>query len=794
MNLMVTRRVIAIAIAAMMCSAGLQISSAQSPPKREFRAAWIASVASLDWPTDPNAAPDVQQAQLLRILDTLKAAGINAVMFQIRPECDALYQSSYEPWSYWLTGSQGSPPFPFYDPLEFAVEQAHARGMELHAWFNPYRAERVIGLYSLASSHVVVQHPDWILNFPAINQRLLDPGLPQVRDYITAVIMDVVRRYDIDGVHFDDYFYPYPGTGFSGITNEDDATFASYNRGFINRGDWRRDNVNLQMREIKDSIDMVKPYIKFGISPFGIWKNGVPSGIIGLDAYSTLYADPIAWIREGSIDYLTPQLYWKIGGNQDYSKLMPWWSDSTAFYGRHHYPGHIFGSYTTSELPNQVRLNRANAKVGGSVFFRASFFLDHSLGFADTLEHDLYRSISILPIMAWKDTVQPYMPRGIRYDLLQPDGVAALQWDLPNPAPDGDSASRYVVYRFDHSPQASETDDPAAIVSVEGGRHSFLPTPPTTGSPYYYVATALDRNYNESLTSSIVSVSPAPAPLLAYPANNSTDLPQTFPVGWQRLSQASSYNLQISTDSTFASAILVNISNIPDSFYTVSTLEGQATYYWRVLANNAGGTGPYSQISRFATGFPATPILAYPANFMVNVPIDTVVRWNANPSASTYDLQISKYSNFAPNVVDTSGLTDTLFVPGPFDSFTIYNWRVRATNGIGTTAWSPAWRFRTVTVTGVGESGLPGSFALQQNFPNPFNPVTTIEFDLPQATRTTLTVYDILGRTVATLIDDDLQGGHHAVQWNASEYSSGTYFYALRAGSFFQIRKMLVLK
>ncbi len=269
------------------------INAQSNHPKREFRGAWIATVLNLDWPSSPFLTTDQQKQHLIDILDGLKAAGINAVIFQIRSECDAMYSSDIEPWSYWLTGQQGKAPNPFYDPLQFAVEEVHKRGMEIHAWFNPYQADRNTTDYPVAPNHVTVLHPDWLIRFGT--KIILDPGLPMVRDYVTSVIMDIIKRYDIDGVHFDDFFYPYEG-----ITNEDDATFAHYSRGFTNRGNWRRDNVNIFIKEVHDSIQAVKPFIKFGISPFGIWKNGVPPGTTGLDAYSEIYCDPMAWLHQGT--------------------------------------------------------------------------------------------------------------------------------------------------------------------------------------------------------------------------------------------------------------------------------------------------------------------------------------------------------------------------------------------------------------------------------------------------------------------------------------------------------------
>jgi uncharacterized lipoprotein YddW (UPF0748 family) len=298
---------------------------AQISPKREFRGAWIATVTNLDWPTSRSSTTAEQQDQLITILNSLKAAGINAVVFQVRTECDALYNSSIDPWSYWLTGAQGTAPNPPYDPLEFAVAEAHKRGMEIHAWFNPYRAVRnVSGAYTQAANHVSVIHPDWMLYFPGGNQKIVNPGLPQVRGYVASVVADIVRRYDVDGVHADDYFYPYPASPFPGITNEDTAAFSAYPNGFTNIKDWRRDNVNRLLQQIHDSIQVIKPHVKFGMSPFGIWRNGVPPGIFGLDAYDQIYADAIAWLHDQSIDYLTPQLYWAFGGGTDYGLLQDW--------------------------------------------------------------------------------------------------------------------------------------------------------------------------------------------------------------------------------------------------------------------------------------------------------------------------------------------------------------------------------------------------------------------------------------------------------------------------------------
>ena len=401
-------------------------------PKREFRAAWLATVVNLDWPSSRTLSTANQKLELTKLLDSLNLYGVNTVILQIRTECDALYSSAIEPWSYWLTNSQGTPPSPFYDPLQFAVDEAHKRGMELHAWFNPYRADRSVGSYAKAANHVTNLHPDWIIQISTF--KFLNPGLPSVRNYVSSVIYDVVSRYDIDGVHFDDYFYPYPPDQ---ITNQDSLTFVLYPNGFTNLGDWRRNNVNTLIKQVNDTIRSVKPWVKFGISPFGIWKNGVPSGITGLDAYSTIYCDAIAWLKAHSIDYLTPQLYWKFGGSQDYAKLQPWWGDSAAFYGRHYYPGHALynvdpagANWSASEIPNQIRFDRTNPKVQGGVFFRTKSFTANFKGVTDTLKKDLYKSKALHPIMSWKDIIAPNPPQNLRYETLSGNQIKLI-WDLP---------------------------------------------------------------------------------------------------------------------------------------------------------------------------------------------------------------------------------------------------------------------------------------------------------------------------------------------------------------------------
>ncbi len=497
-------------------------------PKQEFRGVWIATVANLDWPIR-DAAPDQQKALLVLMLDRLKDAGINAVFFQVRSESDAMYDSPIEPWSYWLTGRQGRAPDPWYDPLAFAVDEAHKRGLELHAWFNPYRAYRGSG-YTPSPLHVTQTHPEWLLWFG--NIRVLDPGRAAVRDYVTGVVMDVVRRYDIDGVHFDDYFYPYPPNE---ISSEDAATFAEEGRGFSSLFEWRRDNVNIFIAQLADSIRHEKPAVKFGISPFGIWKNGVPQGIRGLDAYNVIYADATAWLAAETIDYLVPQLYWPFGGAQDYAKLAPWWVEQIN--GRHLYIGHglyradsrTFSSmlFAPEEIPEQVRFNRGFLDILGSVFFRARNITHFpSQGIVDAFKMDLYRHPALTPTMAWKVADVPGVPANLQLDWTG-DTELTLSWDRV------EGARRYAVYRVrsgtvpDFSAAAQDADHLLAVTGVP----ALVDNPGIASDPYYYFVQAVGGNSSESGPSSAVSAigrATAVAVEEGIPRRHATNYPNPF--------------------------------------------------------------------------------------------------------------------------------------------------------------------------------------------------------------------------------------------------------------------------
>ena len=497
---------------------GQQPVEGQPLPKREFRGAWIATVINLDWPPFRGQQPSQQMAALESMIEELHQTGINAVFFQIRSESDAMYDSPIEPWSYWLTGAQGRPPNPRYDPLEFAVQEAHRRGMELHAWFNPYRVERNVGGYTLDTAHVAVKHPEWTI---VMNNsiRILNPGIPEARQYVIDVIVDVVTRYDIDGVHFDDYFYPYPPNQ---IGLQDLDTYNTYGGGFSNIGDWRRDNINTFVREVHEQISAVKPDIKYGISPFGIWRNGVPSGIVGLDAYNTIYADAVTWMENEWIDYLVPQLYWPFGGGQDYAKLAPWWLSVSS--GRHLYPGHglyrsdaaTFGGtlFSASEIPNQVRFNRTN-DIPGSVFFRAkNITLYQSKGFADSLMTDLYRYPALTPSFPWAEQFPPGVPENVASTWVG-DTEVEISWDIPFPQEFQPMARRFAVYRVRSAAppdMMTAMQDPANLLAVTG-EASVVDAPGIASEPYHYFVAAVSGNSVESGPSDYVTVDGRAVPI-----------------------------------------------------------------------------------------------------------------------------------------------------------------------------------------------------------------------------------------------------------------------------------------
>ena len=385
------------------------------PPPREFRGAWVATVKNIDWPSKPGLSTAQQKAELLAILDRAAQLKLNAVLLQVRPACDALYASTFEPWSEYLTGKMGQAPKPFYDPLEFAVTEAHRRGLELHAWFNPFRARHNTGFSTLSKDHISKTHPEFVRTYG--KQLWLDPGDRAAREYSLAVILDLVKRYDIDGAHMDDYFYPYAEKDKTGATI-DFPDWPSWKRyldsgGKLSRGDWRRENVNGFVHRLNDEIKARKPWVKFGVSPFGIWRPGQPAEVRGLDAYAELYADSRLWLVNGWMDYCAPQLYWAIEPKeQSYPALLKWWTEQNPK-GRHLWPGNntfkAGGAWPNAEIANQIRLTRQRPGAGGNIHWSMSALMKKG-GIADELAQGLYANRVLVPASPWLDKSTPGQP------------------------------------------------------------------------------------------------------------------------------------------------------------------------------------------------------------------------------------------------------------------------------------------------------------------------------------------------------------------------------------------------
>ena len=478
------------------------ISPASGPtpaPKYEFRAAWVASVENIDWPSKKGLPTDSQKLEFIRLLDMQQRVGMNALVVQIRPAADAFYPSPYEPWSEWLTGVQGQAPSPYYDPLQFMIEETHKRGMEFHAWCNPYRAVYAIGKSSISPTHITRLHPEWFLNYGGT--LYFDPGNKDVQDYVVRVIRDVVRRYDVDALHFDDYFYPYriPGKEFP-----DDSSYAKYGSG-MDRADWRRSNVDSVILHLSTMIKEEKKHCKFGISPFCVWRNisKDPEGSetqAGQTNYDDLYANILLWLRRGWIDYVVPQLYLEIGyKHADYSVLLPWWNDHS--FGRQCYIGlAIYRANSNAawrdktQLTRQLQALRNSPNIQGAVYFSSKSFEKNPNGWCDSLQLNYYNYPALIPPMPWIDSVRPHVPL-VHNEYNKKESV---QTAWMSRGADGDSLRGYALYRSE-TPQCN-------IDSMQA--FQFIPYDPVAGfhirensggiKKYYYFATAISRTNMES--------------------------------------------------------------------------------------------------------------------------------------------------------------------------------------------------------------------------------------------------------------------------------------------------------
>ena len=475
-------------------------SDMEAPPvPREFRGVWIATVDNIDWPSKAGLPVEAQKAELLALFDRAARIRLNAVILQVRPAADAFYMSKLEPWSVYLTGRNGRPPVPAWDPLAFAVAEAHSRGLELHAWFNPYRARYRGDRGPLSARHVSKTMPAVVKKYGAY--LWMDPGEPSVRAHTTKVILDVVRRYDIDGVHIDDYFYPYQERDRRGrvIPFPDDRSWTRYRRtgGTLDRDAWRRRNVDLLVQQLYRDIKSVKPWVKFGVSPFGIWRPGFPASVRGLDAYDALFADSRRWLAEGWLDYFAPQLYWQVGApQQSYPALLEWWAGQNQR-GRHLWPGN--GTYKVTdagsarwpatEVVQQITLTRDQPGAGGNVHYNMTALMRSVDALADRLATGPYAGPALVPASPWLATKPPSTPI---VSVTRNSRNLNLRISVPADRTASSSTPRWwlVRARYGDGWRAQVVDARAQSVTVSPGAERELPD--------FVVVNAVDRAGVES--------------------------------------------------------------------------------------------------------------------------------------------------------------------------------------------------------------------------------------------------------------------------------------------------------
>lgn len=472
------------------CTTLLPESNAQQPEKRAFRGAWVHTVAQSQY-----AAMDAFQmkAYFSNLLDRLQQAGINTILFQVRPEADAWFESTLEPWSRYITGTQGK--HPNWDPLLFLIGACHERNMDIHAWINPYRV-RNNPKNTLAPSHLYHKNPSLFVEYG--NYLWFDPGNPLSRKHILKVVEDLVRRYDLDGIHMDDYFYPYP---IKGVEFDDKASFhlygkkAGYNE--AHRADWRRNNVNQLVKELQELIHKTKPWVQFGISPFGIYRNQKPgingSATRGLSNYDDLYADVLLWMQKGWVDYVIPQLYWEINhGSADYNALIDWWTVQPSKAALYIGQDVVRTMAVKGELKSKMKKAQHPA-IQGHCYWPAYEILKNTGGIADSLKNRYHRTYALPPAINRTDSINVEVVQSLR--LLPPTAAqpSRLQWDLPKNSSNEALPFRYVIYGF-QSHQKTDLNNPTFILGRTINTHFNLPL----GHRYERIAvTALDRAHNE---------------------------------------------------------------------------------------------------------------------------------------------------------------------------------------------------------------------------------------------------------------------------------------------------------
>lgn len=701
------------------CFSGL----AQSP-KREFRATWLTTVYRNDWPkstvitsTGNSGEIQMQKNEMIAILDSLKRMNANSVCFQVRSRCDAMYKSSYEPWSSDLVGTRGMDPG--YDPLAFVVQEGHKRGIEVHTWINPYRFESVTNQWSGLPGDYRSTHPEWLLTYPATNNSILNPGHPEVLLQIKKIVAEIVKNYDIDGVIFDDYFY------VSGTTDAmDDAQYKLYNPDKLSRGDWRRQNVNKMVRGVRDTIKSVKPYVKFGISPAGVAassqtvanKYGV-TPCPGSDwQYNDIYSDPLAWLSEGTIDYISPQIYWTIGSANDYAKLCTWWSFVANKFGRHFYSSHSLSAMTAggasaprmmkvagqqtdlssmsgiernavqwnsgifyapsatnfyaSEIGNQVNLNRQGDLNGapGSIFFPTKP-VQNIAGFISYIRKYQYTNPALPPAVNWGQNPQYGLVTGITLT------GNVLTWT------NSETNVRYTVYAIPNDKvNLSGNFSTSAYLTGISYQNSFtVPAGISTTTNTFAVA-VLDR-YGNEYPPQLMGQSPGSpvTPVLISPSNNGFIYP---PVDfkWNADPTVEYFTFEVAEDLNFTKIIYrrdITTNTFPSS--NINYLKDNGVYYWRVKSRKANTPDGVSDVRSFTLHKFA---VISPTNGSTGVSLTPTISWDNVSATATYTLELSTTQLFTTILYSSTQSTASAVIPeNVLNGSTTYYVRVKVTDG-----------------------------------------------------------------------------------------------------------------
>ena len=577
---------------------GLGMAQTTVQPKREMRATWLTTVANIDWPMSYTTDVKTQQKELTNLLDACVKFNMNTVLFHIRPACDALYKSQYEPWSSYLNNGRGVDPG--WDPLQFCIDECHKRGLTCHGWINPYRYGKRGG-YDWEGTDDTTQlnykhtHPDWLLYYK--NDIYLDPARPEVRQRIKEVVGDIINNYEVDGILMDDYFYPYGGT-----TNQDAASVEKYKPDDMNVDDWRRQNVNMMIRCVYDTIQAVKPWVTFGVSPFGIWttdynvanKRGIklPSGISGGNMYKEIYCDPVAWLEEGTVDYLSPQLYWKIGGGQDYKKLSKWWGDLCNRFGKHFYSSmalYRYGeeNFTATEFRNQLVLNRTvTDNAPGAIFYNTRVWAEsNKLKTNFTKEGAEFHDLALPPAINWKPAKGRVMVENLALS------GQKLSWTHEEAA-----ELHFAIYAVPNDSANNPHVYSRADMLVGVAYTTTFDLPAEISATTHKIAVSVLDKYNNEYALRILgeALRPAVAVTKLLPDDGALKkLPFTF--RWEEIEGADSYIIQFAkdpemqqivfaqevTETTFETKNRINLEYLP-----------LGDYYWRVKTRipNAGDT------------------------------------------------------------------------------------------------------------------------------------------------------------------------------------------------------------